>query len=140
MNIYMLLVTLIILASFITAVYLGKYYISIPALIVFITSVFFWSNPEDKTFMYIDIIAVQMGLYFSIYYAYSYMDSKKFRTYISILAAGLIYYLAAILIWNLNPYITEENANFYKTITLMIHSMGTLITNYSNIFMYLSVL
>jgi hypothetical protein len=136
----MLLVTLIILMSFLIAVYLGKYYASIPALVVFITSVYFWSNPEDKTRMYIDIITVQIAMYFSIFYAYSYMDSKKFRTYISILAAGLIYYLVAILIWNLNPYITEENAGFYKTITLMLHSMGTLIANYSNVFMYLTVL
>ena len=102
----MLLVTLIILTAFIIAVYLGKYYASIPALVVFITSVYFWSNPEDKTRMYIDIITVQIAMYFSIFYAYSYMDSKKFRIYISILASGLIYYLFAILIWNLNPYIT----------------------------------
>jgi hypothetical protein len=136
----MLVVTLIILTSFLIAVYLGKYYASIPALIVFITSVFFWSNPEDKTMMYIDIIAVQIAMYFSIFYAYSYMDSKKFRTYISILAVGLIYYLFAILIWNLNPYITEENSGFYKNITLMLHSMGTIMANYSNVFMYLTVL
>lgn len=140
MNKYMLAVSLIILASFLTAVYLGKYYISIPAFIVFITSVIFWSNPEDKTMMYIDIITVQVGLYYSIYYAYSYMDAKKFRTYITILAFGVIYYLFAILSWNLNPYINEDNADFYKTITLLLHSMGTLITNYSNIFMYLTVL
>ena len=136
----MLFVTLIILISFLIAVYLGKYYASIPALIVFITSVFFWSNPEDKTMMYIDIITVQIAMYFSIFYAYSYMDSKKFRTYINILAVGLIYYLFAILIWNLNPYITEENSGFYKNITLMLHSMGTIMANYSNVFMYLTVL
>lgn len=65
--------------SFLTAIYLGKYFASIPALIVFITSVYFWSNPEDKIRMYIDIIVVQIGLYFSIFYAYSYMDSKSFR-------------------------------------------------------------
>jgi hypothetical protein len=67
MNIYMLIITLSILFSFLTAVYLGKYYASIPALTVFITSVYFWSNPEEKTRMYIDIIVVQIGLYFSIY-------------------------------------------------------------------------
>lgn len=136
----MLLVTLIILASFLIAIYLGKYYASIPALAVFTTSVYFWSNPEDKMRMYIDIITVQIAMYFSIFYAYSHMDSKKFRIYISIVAVGLIYYLFAILIWNLNPYITEENASFYKTITLMLHSMGTIIANYSNVFMYLTVL
>jgi len=140
MNIYMLIVTLIILASFLTAMYLEKYYASIPALAVFITSVYFWCNPEDKMRMYIDIITVQIAMYFSIFYAYSHMDSKKFRTYISILAVGLIYYLSAILVWNLNPYISEENASFYKTITLMLHSMGTIIANYSNVFMYLTVL
>jgi hypothetical protein len=140
MNIYMLFVSLIILMSFLTAIYLGKYLASIPALIVFITSVYFWSNPEDKIRMYIDIIVVQIGLYFSIFYAYSYMDSKKFQTYISILAIAIIYYLFAILIWNLNPYITEENAGFYKTITLLLHSMGTFIANYSNIFMYITAL
>jgi len=139
MNIYMLLVTLIILLSFITAVYLGKYYASIPALTVFITSVYFWSNPEEKNRMYIDIIAVQLALYFSIYYAYSNMDAKKFRNYFIILATALVYYLFAILSWNLNPYITEENAKFYKTITLLLHTAGTVISNYSNILMYLSI-
>lgn len=135
----MLLVTLIILLSFLIAVYLGKYYASIPALTVFITSVYFWSNPEEKTRMYIDIITVQLALYFSIYYAYTNMDAKKFRYYFIILSTALIYYLFAILSWNLNPYITEDNAKFYKTITLILHSMGTLITNYSNVLMYLSV-
>jgi hypothetical protein len=135
----MLLVTLIILLSFITAVYLGKYYASIPALTVFITSVYFWSNPEEKNRMYIDIIAVQLALYFSIYYAYSNMDAKKFRNYFIILATALVYYLFAILSWNLNPYITEENAKFYKTITLLLHTAGTVISNYSNILMYLSI-
>ena len=135
----MLLVALTTLFAFLTAVYLRKYYISIPALIFFITSVYFWSNTEEKTRMYIDIIAVQLALYFSVYYAYSNMDAKKFRYYIIILATALIYYLFAILSWNLNPYITEDNAKFYKTITLILHSMGTLITNYSNVLMYLSV-
>lgn len=135
----MLLVTLVILFSFLTAIYLGKYYASIPALTVFITSVYFWSNPEEKTRMYIDIITVQIGLYFSIYYAYTNMDAKKFRSYLVILCTAIIYYLFAILSWNLNPYITEDNAKFYKTITLILHSAGTVITNYSNIFMYLSI-
>ncbi len=88
----MLLVALTTLFAFLTAVYLRKYYISIPALIVFITSVYFWSNTEEKTRMYIDIIAVQLALYFSVYYAYSNMDAKKFRYYIIILATALIYY------------------------------------------------
>jgi hypothetical protein len=135
----MLLVTLIILFSFLIAVYLGKYYASIPALTVFITSVYFWSNPEEKNRMYIDIIAVQLALYFSIYYAYSNMDAKKFRNYFIILATALVYYLFAILSWNLNPYITEENVKFYKTITLLLHTAGTVISNYSNILMYLSI-
>ena len=91
----MLLVALTTLFAFLTAVYLRKYYISIPALIFFITSVYFWSNTEEKTRMYIDIIAVQLALYFSVYYAYSNMDAKKFRYYIIILATALIYYLFA---------------------------------------------
>ena len=78
----MLIVSLTILFSFITAVYLGKYLISIPALSVFITSVIFWSNPEDELKMYIDIFVVQLGLYFSVYYAYTYLDSKKFISYL----------------------------------------------------------
>ena len=87
MNIYMLIVSLTILFSFITAVYLGKYLISIPALSVFITSVIFWSNPEDELKMYIDIFVVQLGLYFSVYYAYTYLDIKE----------PFIYQLVAIL-------------------------------------------
>ena len=98
----MLLVALTTLFAFLTAVYLRKYYISIPELIVFITSVYFWSNTEEKTRMYIDIIAVQLALYFSVYYAYSNMDAKKFRYYIIILATALIYYLfAGVLLWDL---------------------------------------
>ncbi len=139
MNTYMLLVALTTLFAFLTAVYLRKYYISIPALIFFITSVYFWSNTEEKTRMYIDIIAVQLALYFSVYYAYSNMDAKKFRYYIIILATALIYYLFVILSWNLNPYIFDDNVKFYKTITLILHSMGTFIANYSNILLYLSI-
>ena len=137
MNIYMLLVSLTILFSFITAIYLGKYIISIPSLFVFITSVIFWSNPENEWKMYIDIFVVQFALYFSVYYAYTYLDRKNFISYIFILSVAIIYYLFAILSWNINPFISEDNIKFFKTITLLLHSMGTFIANYSNLFMYL---
>ena len=67
MNKYMIVVSFLALFSFLTAIYLGKYYASIPAISVFITSILFWSKPEEKWRMYIDIVVVQLALYYSIF-------------------------------------------------------------------------
>jgi len=139
MNKYMIAVSFLALFSFITAIYLGKYYASIPAFSVFITSILFWSKPEEKWRMYIDIVVVQLALYYSIYYAYTNMSYQKFCRYFTVLGVSLIYFLVAILSWNLNPFINHYNIKFFKTVTIMIHSMATFITNYSNIIMYYSI-
>ncbi len=139
MNKYMIAVSFLALFSFITAVYFGKYYASIPALAVFITSILFWSKPEEKWRMYIDILVVQLALYYSVFYAYHNMKYEKFCRYFLVLFISLIYFSFAILSWNLNPFINNTNISFFKTITIMLHSMGTFITNYSNIIMYTSI-
>lgn len=139
MNKYMIAVSFLALFSFLTAIYLRKYYASIPAISVFITSILFWSKPEEKWRMYIDIVVVQLALYYSIFYAYYNMDLHKFRRYFTVLAVSLIYFAFAILSWNLNPYINHTNISFFKTVTIMLHSMATFITNCSNIIMYTSI-
>ena len=139
MNNYMIAVSFLALFSFITAIYLGKYYASIPAISVFITSILFWSKPKEKWRMYIDIVVVQFALYYSIYYAYANMSYQKFCRYFTVLGVSLIYFAIAILSWNLNPLINHYNIKFFKTVTIMIHSMATFITNCSNIIMYTSI-
>ena len=139
MNKYMIAVSFLALFSFITAIYLGKYYASIPALSVFITSILFWSKPEEKWRMYIDIVIAQLALYYSIYYSYTNMSYQKFCRYFTVLGVSLIYFAFAILSWNLNPYINHTNISFFKTVTIMLHSMATFITNCSNIIMYTSI-
>jgi len=135
----MVVVSFLALFSFITAIYLGKYYASIPALFVFITSILLWCKLEEKLHMYIDIVVVQLVLYYFIFYAYYNMDLQKFRRYFTVLAVSLIYFAFAILSWNLNPYINHTNISFFKTITIMLHSMATFITNCFNIIMYTSI-
>ena len=137
MNKYMIVVSFLALFSFITAVYLGKYYASIPSLAVFITSILFWSKPEEKWRMYIDIVVVQLAIYYSIFYAYHNMNYEKFCRYFLVLFISLIYFSFAILSLTLNPFINNTNINFFKTITIMLHSMGTFIANWSNIIMYM---
>ena len=135
----MVVVSFLALFSFITAIYLGKYYASIPALFVFITSILLWCKLEEKLHMYIDIVVVQLVLYYFIFYAYYNMDLQKFRRYFTLLAVSLIYFAFAILSWNLNQYINQTNISLFKTITIMLHSMATFITNCFNIIMYTSI-
>ena len=135
----MVVVSFLALFSFITAIYLGKYYASIPALFVFITSILLWCKLEEKLHMYIDIVVVQLVLYYFIFYAYYNIDLHKFCRYFNVLAVSLIYFAFAILSWNLNQYINQTNISLFKTITIMLHSMATFITNCSNIIMYTSI-
>ena len=90
MNKYMIVVSFLALFSFLTAIYLGKYYASVPAISVFITSILFWSKPEEKWRMYIDIVVVQLAFYYSIFYAYYNMDLQKFCRYFTVLAVSII--------------------------------------------------